>query len=245
MTYPPQPPDPYGQRPWGQPGQPAGGYGGRHSGGYPQQPGGYPPRPYPQQPGGYPHQSGEWEQQGGWQPPGLPGAEPPEPPKRNTGKIAAIVAAVLLVIGGAVAVTGFWKPGFFLSDEQKAGEGKVQPTTQAPTGPATTEGTTAPQTGGDTTEDAAKVEEIAETVVKGLNEKDAAVVKPVSCSPENERQEQYDTFPDGITWTVDGSASVSGDKATIGLKGTSSKGSESTTLNLTKTEGTWCASSVG
>lgn len=238
MTYPPQPPDPYGQQPWGRPGPqgpPGGGYGGgRHSGGYPQQPGGYPPPS-----GAYPQQ-----QPGGWQQPGYLGGEPPEPPRKRTGLIVGIVVAALLLIG-AVAVTGFWKPGFFLADDKSTSESKpTQPATQPPTG--TAEPTTEPAQTGDngSSDDAAQVEQIAETVVKGLNEKDAATVKPVSCSPDKERQSDYDGFPDGITWTVDGSASVNDDEATIGLKAKSDSGEQTATLDLKKVNGTWCAASV-
>lgn len=128
MTYPPQPPGPYGQpSSGGFPGQRPGGRPGQQPGGYPQQqPGGF----GPQQPGGYPqHQGGGYGHQqpppGGYGDPpqqGFPGGPPP-PPKKKTGLIIGIVAAVLLLLGGAVAFTGFVAPGFFVSsDEDKIEE---------------------------------------------------------------------------------------------------------------------------
>ncbi|MFZ2238282.1 MAG: DUF4333 domain-containing protein, partial [Gordonia amarae] len=34
-------------------------------------------------------------------------------PKRGKGRVLAVVATVLVVAAAAVAITGFWKPGFF------------------------------------------------------------------------------------------------------------------------------------
>lgn len=254
MTYPPQQPDPYGQQPhsggfpaqgggYGQ--QPQGGYGQQPQGGYGQQPGGY-----GQPPGGYgaPDPYGQQPPYGGG--PGGPGGGygEPEPPKSNTGKIAAIIAAVVLLIGGAVAVTGFWKPGFFLSDDKQT-SGDQQTTTQPPltTAPSTvptdiSTPSTAPS--GDSSADAAQIEQIAATVIDGLNKKDAETVKPVSCNPDAEKQSDYDKFPPGVTWSVDGSASVTGETATIPIKASGSGGSKTSTLNFQKKDGQWCAASV-
>lgn len=93
MTYPPQPPDPYGQQYPPPPPQP----------GYGQQ---YPPpnpyqQPYPQQPPAYPQQPpyGQF----GQQPPGLyPGGVPPRPPRSNVGKVVAIMAGAVVLLGLAI-----------------------------------------------------------------------------------------------------------------------------------------------
>jgi hypothetical protein len=133
MTYPQQP---YGQDPYGQgqqPGQyggyqqgtPSGGYPqqGTPSGGYPQQGGQYggydPTAQYPQQPqyGGYP--GGQYG--GGYGGP---------PQKKNTGMIVAIVAIVVLVLGG-LGITGFVAPGFFLSDDKNNAGGGGSPSSTA------------------------------------------------------------------------------------------------------------------
>ncbi len=87
MTYPPQPPGPYGpQQPGGygqQPGQ------NPQPGGYPQQPGGYPQTGgQPQQPGGYPQQQpGGYPQGAPGQPGGYPqtGGHPQSPPQQQPG----------------------------------------------------------------------------------------------------------------------------------------------------------------
>lgn len=59
----------------------------------------------PQQPHGYPQ-------------PGWP-QDPPPPRKTRTGLIVGVVAAVVLVIG-ALAITGFAAPGFLLDDQDSA-----------------------------------------------------------------------------------------------------------------------------
>lgn len=252
MTYPPQQPDPYGRQPrsGGFPAQQPGPYG--QPGAY-GQPGGYGrPDPYGQQPGGYGQQPGypggdyPGGPPGGMGGPGFPGGEPP---KKRTGLIAGIVAAVLL-IAGAVAFTGFVEPGFFVSDNkdnQSGGQQTAQPTQPPETAgslPTVPDGQT-DSPSGDQGADAAQIEQIADTVVDGLNKKDAEIVKPVSCNPDLEKQEQYDGFPEGITWTVDGSASVTGQSATIPIKAAGPGGERTSTLNLKKADGKWCAANVG
>jgi hypothetical protein len=100
MTYPPQGPQgPYGQQP-----DPYGQQQPQYGGGYQQQPtgqyGGYDPNA----------QYGAGYQQ-------YPGMGGPQPPKKNKGPIIAIVAIVVLLLGG-LGITGFVAPGFFLSDDK-------------------------------------------------------------------------------------------------------------------------------
>ncbi len=170
MTYPQQPygqqPDPYGQGQ--QPGQYGGYPQGTPSGGYPQQ--GTPAGGYPQQgtpAGGYPQQGGydptaQYPQNpyGGFA--GGPyggGFGGPPPPKKNTGMIIAIVAIVVLVLGG-LGVTGFVAPGFFLSDDKKnAGGG--DPTTPAGNGGA---------------------DAFIDDLVKAADDKDATALRKLTCS---------------------------------------------------------------
>jgi hypothetical protein len=162
MTYPQQPygqqPDPYGQGQQ-QPGQ----YGGYQqptpTGGYPQQGGpqqggqygGYDPTQQYQQPqyGGYP---GGGQYGGGY-------GGPPE--KKNTGMIVAIVAIVVLVLGG-LGITGFVAPGFFLSDDQKTGGGGGDPTSSAPK---------------DNGADA-----FIDDLVKATDDRDASALRELTCS---------------------------------------------------------------
>lgn len=133
MTYPPQP-GPYGQQPGPYGGQPGGPQqGGPQQGGYPQ-PGGPPPGappqpggPQPGGPGGFPPSGGfpqQGMQQGGYPPQGQPPGFPQgpdgfdqQPKSKKTGLIAGIAAAVLVI--AAVLVTGFWAPGFFVSDDSE------------------------------------------------------------------------------------------------------------------------------
>ncbi len=104
MTYPPQ--GPYGQQP-----DPYGQQQPQYGGGYPQQQqptGQYGYDPNAQYGAGY---GGQYGGQYG----GLGG--PPEPPKSKTGPVIAIVAIVVLLLGG-LGITGFVAPGFFLSDDK-------------------------------------------------------------------------------------------------------------------------------
>jgi hypothetical protein len=165
MTYPQGPygqqPDPYGQGQQ-QPGQ---------YGGYPQQ--GTPAGGYPQQgtpSGGYPQQAGQY---GGYDPTqqypqpqygGFPGGQygggyggPPQ--KKNTGMIVAIVAIVVLVLGG-LGITGFVAPGFFLSDDKKSAGGG----------------------GGTTTSNDNGADAFIDDLVKAADEQDATALRDLACS---------------------------------------------------------------
>ncbi|MFD2417873.1 hypothetical protein [Amycolatopsis pigmentata] len=136
MTYPPQPgqpdygqqPGPYGQQPGGY-GQQPGGY--PQSGGFPQpgqQPYGQPGygQPYPGYDqsggGGYPPTS-QFGQYGGY------GAPPPGGGSSKKGLwIALSVGAVVIV---ALAITGFWLPGFFLGKSEPAAASAPDSTAQS------------------------------------------------------------------------------------------------------------------
>ncbi|WP_205669030.1 hypothetical protein [Amycolatopsis suaedae] len=130
MTYPPQPgqPDPYGQQ---------GGY--PQSGGF-QQPGqqGYDQtQQYGQQQWGQQgyDQTQQYGQQQQWGQQGYdqsgaysqygayPGGDGGPPKKSKTGLWVGLTAGGVVIILGVVAILGFWKPGFFLSDESGSGGG--------------------------------------------------------------------------------------------------------------------------
>ena len=143
MTYPPQPPGPFGPPPGGygqQPGQnpqqggyPQQGGGFPQTGGQPQQPGGYPQQPgayppgAPQQPGGYPQTGGFGQQPGGYPPGGgfgQPGGYPqqgggfPQGYPAGGGPGKSKTPFILAGVGGVVVlvvifVGGFVWPGFF------------------------------------------------------------------------------------------------------------------------------------
>lgn len=141
MTYPPQPGQPdygqqpgqygqqpggYGQQPYGQPGYGQPGYG---QPGYGQptygQPGQGQPYPgYDQSGGGGYPPTGQFGQYGGY------GAPPPGGGGSNKGLWIALGAAGAVVIV-ALAVTGFWLPGFFLSKSNSATPGSAPPDSTA------------------------------------------------------------------------------------------------------------------
>lgn len=148
MTYPPQgpygqQPDPYGQQ---QP-DPYGQYGG----GYQQQPtgqyGGYDPNA---QYGGLPQYGG------------LGGG--PQPPKKNTGPIIAVVAIVVLLLGG-LGITGFVAPGFFLADDDKnTGSGGTK------------------TSGSQTKSNGSGADDFIDTLVAAADDKDADALEELTCT---------------------------------------------------------------
>jgi len=149
MTYPPQ--GPYGQQP-----DPYGQQQPQYGGGYPQQ------QPSGQYGGGYDPNAqygGGYQQYGG-----LGG--PPEPPKSKTGPIVAVVAIVVLLLGG-LGITGFVAPGFFLSDD-KDNSGT------ASGGDKTSEKTSEKKDSG--------AEEFMDKLVSAANEQSSATLKTLTCS---------------------------------------------------------------
>ncbi|QWF85433.1 DUF4333 domain-containing protein [Amycolatopsis sp. CA-230715] len=106
-AYPPQQFPQYGQQPEPQ------------SGGYPVQQPQYGQQPEPQS-GAYP--VADPQQQFGQQQPydfgqqqGQPGQQAGEPSGKKGGKIVWITVAAVVVVVAALGITGFWKPGFFVS----------------------------------------------------------------------------------------------------------------------------------
>ena len=138
MTYPPQPPGPYGPPPGGygqQPGQnpqqggyPQQGGGYPQTGGQPQQPGGYPqqqpgayPPGAPQQPGGYPQtggfgqQPGGYPQTGGFGQPGGYGQQPggfPQGYPQGGGPGKSKTPFILAGVGGVIVLVVIFVGGF-------------------------------------------------------------------------------------------------------------------------------------
>jgi hypothetical protein len=152
MTYPPQgpygqQPDPYGQQQ--QPQQP------QYGGGYQQ-----PQQQQPQYGGGYDPNAqygGGYGQYGG-----LGGG--PQPPKKNTGPIIAIVSIVVLILVG-VGITGFVAPGFFLSDKKDSAGG---------TGTTTS------------SDQAAGADAFIKKLVSAADDKDKSALEGMQCSDATE-----------------------------------------------------------
>ncbi|MFI9389148.1 hypothetical protein [Kutzneria sp. NPDC052558] len=144
MTYPPQPPDPYGQQYPPPPPQP--GYG------QPQYP---PPAPNPyqqQQPPPYPQQQPYPPQQqfgqqpyGQQPPPGMyPGGMPPRPP-RNTKPVVIIVVVVVAVLG---LITGGVVWLIATNSRMSVSVGTTTSTSHAPTTSRTPSTTRSPSSSG-------------------------------------------------------------------------------------------------
>lgn len=135
MTYPPQPGQPdYGQQP-GPYGQQPGGYG--QPGGYPQT-GGFPQQgqqPYGQPGYGQPYPGYDQSGGGGYPPTGQfgqyagYGAPPPGGGGSKKGLWIALSAGLVVIV--ALAVTGFWLPGFFLSKSDSDGAEGADSTAQS------------------------------------------------------------------------------------------------------------------
>lgn len=204
MTTPPNQPGPYGQPnqdPWAQ--QPGGGHG-QYGQRPPEQPqygggpwdneqtqrlGGQPQyggtQQFGQQPqyGGAP-QFGEQPQYGGTQAFGQPQygggfQPPPEPPKKKTGMIVAIVAIAVLVVAGAGV--GIY---FATKDDGKntAGGGTTTSSSEETTGPSEEEETTTEET--TTTEDAGEAIDAqpGDCIKVNLASSTNADVETVDCS---------------------------------------------------------------
>jgi hypothetical protein len=122
----------------------------------------YPQGPYgaqdPYNQGGYP-QTGGFPAQGGYPQQGG-GYPPPPPPKSNTALIVSIVAVVVLALG-ALGITGFVAPGFFLSDDKESG-------------------------GGGNGDNGTGPEALAQAIVNGLNAKDQNALAGLRCPDAEE-----------------------------------------------------------
>jgi hypothetical protein len=175
----------------------------------------YPPpqRPHAGPPHGYPP--------AGWQ---YPGAYGPPPPRRRTGPVVAIVAFVVLVVG-ALAITGFVAPGFFLGDDNE----------QAAAGTGSVDQEQIEKAGGDP-------QALAEATVAALLAKDAAALDRVLCPDATEDARSVkqilpmaeDAHLDGdVTAKSDTEASA---RITITANGTTA----TLTQELHNTGGKWC-----
>lgn len=244
---------------WGQfPNQPyqgqSGGYGQPYPGQH-GQPGGYGPQ-YPGQPyqdgysgGGFSHP------RPGYGPPGDVPPPPPEPPKGGgkTGLVIGITLALVLLAGAAVGITGFWQPGYFRADTGRdsslaantaPSSSPLPPSTSQPPRDATPTTTTSEPREQPSGSDKDEIRRVTDAVVAGINNRDAATVKPVSCDPGNERQADYDGFPDDLTVSISGEPRIDGNRATVALTLRRSDTSKTVTLALRRPNGTWCASGI-
>ncbi|MGH3518674.1 MAG: hypothetical protein ACRDQ7_14900 [Haloechinothrix sp.] len=252
MTYPPQPQGPYGQQgPYGS--QPGGGF----PGGNPQQPGRQPPGPYAQQPPGqYGHghqdsaaQFGQYAAYGAGygQGGGFPGWPGGEPPKRKTGLIIGIGAAVLLLLGGIAGLV-IWLSG---DDEEPAAEGpggrgptseQRSPADQVPPKPTIKpnpghrqedpggSGTAAPG-GTDTAQQA------VDKTITAFNEIDNDTLNSIVCRSKGEGKADLDG---GLRVRADGELRESGETAEQAVIGTYQGEEKKGTFVYQREGGKWC-----
>ncbi|UVS79023.1 hypothetical protein [Actinokineospora sp. UTMC 2448] len=205
MTYPPQQPGPYG-------GPPQPGYGrdpwrqqGPYQGGYPGQPGYGPPQPP---------------------------APPPPPEKSNAGKVVAIVAMALLLLGGTgVAV-------YFLTRDGGPN------TAGAPSAPVTT----SPKSDETTTADAGP-EAVVEDYIDAYETKSFAAVTGQACKAYKKKygtdttqlESQLEKYE--ITGSAQGAPEVRGDVATariaLELSGGGDVKNVDIEIKIVKEDGEW------
>ena len=180
------------------------------------------------------------------------------PPKKNTGAIVAVVAVVVVVLG-ALGVTGFVEPGFFLSEETTTAQAptteptaeSVEEPTAEPAEESTAEpveeptGQGAPTAGGQPVD--ARALSAMEAFLDSINTGDAAQAKAQLCADAISSPADVDELvgyqPDlEIDPSMDGIAA--GDQSVqLYLSGTA-KGQEldgySTNLWVTNYDGPWC-----
>ncbi|MGW5054099.1 hypothetical protein [Actinokineospora sp. NPDC004072] len=240
MTTPPpygqnpygQQPDPYGQQPdqYGQP-QP----------GYPQPVFGQ-QQPYGQ-PGYDPNQHG-YQQPYGGQPYG--GGQPPKGP--NTGKIVAIVAIAVLVLGGAGVGVYFLTRdsgsntaggGGATTSTPTLPTGDEDPTTERTTERETADPTTTRGSGGGTGGDDPGA--VAQAYVDAVNDRDATAAGKLVCADTEPPGLMYSALEAaGGTAEISGKAEVVGTFATVDTK--TSIGEEPFPILLSQGDDGWCVS---
>ncbi|MPY77955.1 MAG: hypothetical protein GEV04_05550 [Actinophytocola sp.] len=226
MTYPPQQPGPQGQYGHGQQGYPG------QRGYYGQQP--QYGQPYP---GGYPaQQPGYGSQQGGYPPPGPPG--PPEK-KGKTGLIVGITLALVLLAGAAVAITGFWAPGYFVDDtstEQMASEQETPAEQQPPKPNLQTEGGAPSAQEG--TDDVAELRALAEDAARAINTRDAELAREVGCGSDD--APDFTEVPKDAHAEVAGDPVVNGHTASVPFRITANGKTQEGAIPAAKENGGWC-----
>lgn len=174
----------------------------------------YPSQQHPYSPPpGYPAPA--WQQPGGYR---------PLPRKNRTALIVSVVAVVLIVVG-ALAITGFVAPGFLLSDEPKPAAGASQPTDQ----PQLDQMASDPQT-------------LAEAIVAALKAKDAAALDRLFCTDATEDAKSIaQALPMVTKAELDGDVSTkSGTEAAARITITANGRTVTFTSEFASADGAWC-----
>lgn len=192
---------------------------------YPPQPGqpGQPAQPYGSQAGGFPGQQpypgGQNAHQGGYQPYGMyPGGPGQQPPKKKTGLIVGISLGSVVVLFGVFAILAWVAPGFLLSDDD--GEG------------------------GEGGESGSGAQALAEQIMQGFNNQDAAALQKLACGGADQTVPTVIGVAEYVEKAEVGDVQEKGDTATA--KGTVT--AQGTTMDvqaeLKKEDGSWCWQSV-
>lgn len=145
--------------------------------------------------------------------------------RKKTGLIVGITAALLLGAGAAVAVTGFWQPGYFLGDDSaqqaQAGNSAVSQSPQ-----------------GGTPEDVAEVRKAAETMATAINQRDENLASQVSCLKN--KQPDFSKAPQGTTASVVGEPKIRGGFAVVPFEITANGKTHKGALPAKFEGGSWC-----
>lgn len=138
----------------------------------------------------------------------------------NTGIAVGVLIALLVVVAGAVAITGFWHPGFFLSGE-KAEQQHVAMATGS---------------GGS---DVDQVKHVAEQAAMSVNTRDESLAVSVTC--EAKGKPDFSELPPDMKAEVVGEPTMDGTtKAKISVRFTAHGRTEEESLRLAKRQGRWC-----
>ncbi|MPY82753.1 MAG: hypothetical protein GEV00_05400 [Actinophytocola sp.] len=146
--------------------------------------------------------------------------------RKKTRLIVGITAALLLVAGAAVAVTGFWQPGYFLSDDTASQQAQANNSAAAQS----------PQ--GGTPEDVADVRKVAETMATAINQRDENLASQVSCLKN--RQPDFSKAPQGTTASVTGEPKIRGGFAVVPFEITANGKTHKGALPAKFEGGSWC-----
>ncbi len=201
----------------------------------------YPPQPGPHGQYGQPHP-------GGYPPPQPPGP-PPEPPRQNgrTGLIVGVTVALVLLAAAAVAITGFWAPGYFLADETTssehvdtaAGQQAQADTEQQPPKPSLqTQASEPASEQGGSAEDVAIVRGLAEDAVTAINTRDADLARRISCQRDSDVD--FSKLPKDTRVRMLGDPVVEGDAASVPFEITVNGETHREPLTANRENGSWC-----
>jgi len=183
---------------------------------------GQPQSAYPQGQGQQPYGQQQYPATGGF-PAG--GGYPPQPPKKsNTAVIVTIVAVVVIALG-ALGITGFVAPGFFLSDDDEKSDGNKD----SGGGGQQTDPTSSPQA-------------LAERIVAEINNKNVDALFGLKCQQTGPNVDDViKMVPQIQAVELTGQARETGPtEAMAEVRAVTAKGAANVTGIMTKQGDKWC-----